>query len=219
MTPQVPSPISRNSHQASVIDVPDEEEPVAQMSTRNIIVPLAGLHSTAQTTASVLRHRHSSPLIASTRVGIEGVSASAHTPTRTSTTAHNLRTVFTNSSNNTFTNPIITTSARDSNSYEINGPVTFNVHDPDFSSRVMLRNHPTELRGFDSTPPVSFSDPQGSVSLRPWIDADALDRGGRPEAPTTRANSRFSKFVSWGVSRIQDTNDLIGPSNSFFFCD
>ncbi|THU86641.1 hypothetical protein K435DRAFT_362907 [Dendrothele bispora CBS 962.96] len=227
-----PSTISRrvgNSQRAFVTDVPDEAEPVVQLSTPSTM-PLDGLRRTAQATASSLsRHRRSPPPIAS-RVGIEGASVPSPARAGTSVTAHNiniLRTMFNNCSNNTFNNPIITTPARDSNSYEIhaNGNVTFMVHDPDFSNRVMLRSQPTELRGLDSTPPVSLSDLQGSVSVRPWIDADALERGdGLVEAPTMGANrnSRFERFINRDVFRAQDTNRIVVPRgafNSFFFCD
>ncbi|THV00955.1 hypothetical protein K435DRAFT_793694 [Dendrothele bispora CBS 962.96] len=180
---------TQSSQRASVMDVPDEAEPAVRLSTSNTI-PFDGLRRTAQATAfSLSSHRRSPPPIAS-RVGIEGASASAPTPTPTvsSITAHDasiLRTVSTNanslspsmtqnnlqfietlqvlnnSSNNTFTNPIITTSARDSNSYSFYGPTTLNVH-PDFINQVMLRTQPTES-GLDSTPRVSFSDLQGST--------------------------------------------------------
>ncbi|THV00945.1 hypothetical protein K435DRAFT_837035 [Dendrothele bispora CBS 962.96] len=243
MAPQVPSPISRNSHQASVIDVPDEEEPGAQISTPNTMPP-DGPRSTAQTMVSSLLHYRRSFVPIASRVGIGGAYVPAPTPTGSSITAHNvniLRTVstnanssspsitqnnlqfetlqmFNNSSHNTFTNPTITNPARDSNSYSysFHGPV--NVHPELINWQTILRTW-AALQGLESTPPVPFSALQGSVSPRPRIDADALGRGDRPEAPTmgTNWNSRFRRFVSWGVSRIQDTNDLIGPSNSFFF--
>ncbi|THV06918.1 hypothetical protein K435DRAFT_848599 [Dendrothele bispora CBS 962.96] len=238
---------ARHSRRASVIDVPDEVEPVVQLSNRNT-TPLDGLRRTTLTTASLSRHRCSPPPIAS-RVGIEGASASALTPTPTPTptgnsiSAHNaniLRTVstsanslsssitqnnlqfietlqmFNNSSNNTFNNPTITTPGRDSNSYSFYGttsfygPTTLNVH-PDFINQVMLRTQLAGLRGLDSAPPVSFSDLQGSVSPRPWIDADALERGDGLEAPTMGANrnSRLGRFINRDVFRTQDTNNLI----------
>ncbi|THV00943.1 hypothetical protein K435DRAFT_963750 [Dendrothele bispora CBS 962.96] len=238
----------RHSHRASVIDVPDEAEPVVQSSNRNTM-PLDDLHRT--TTASSLScHRRSPPPIASR---IEGASVPALTPTGTSITAHNaniLRTVSTNanslslnitqnnvqfetlqmfnhSSHNTFSNSTFTTPGRDSNSFygptSFYGPSTFNVH-PDFINQVMLRIQPAGLRGLDSTPPVSLSDLQVPVSLRPWIDADALERGDGIEAPTmgVNRNSRLRRLINRDVSRTQDTNNLVivvsrGAFNSFFF--
>ncbi|THU86638.1 hypothetical protein K435DRAFT_970199 [Dendrothele bispora CBS 962.96] len=216
-------------------------------------MPLDDLRRTTLTAASSLsRHRRSPPPIAS-RVGIEASAyAPAPIPTGTSITAHNaniLRTVSTsanslspsitqnnfqfietlqvlnNSSNNTFTNPIITTSARDSNSYSFYGPTTFNVH-PDFINQVMLRTQPTGS-GLDSTPPVLFSGLQAPVSLRPWVDADALERGDGLEALTMGANrNRLGRFINRGVFRTQGTNNLVIvipsafiDSIHFFFCN
>ncbi|THV00949.1 hypothetical protein K435DRAFT_793690 [Dendrothele bispora CBS 962.96] len=231
---------ARHSHRASVIDVPDEAEPVVQSSNRNTM-PLDGSlrSTTAQATAfSLSRHRRSPPPIAS-RVGIEGDSASAPAPTPTgaSITAHNaniLRTVstsanslspsitqnnlqfietlqmFNHSSNNTFSNPTITTPGRDSNSYSFYGPTTLTVH-PDLINQI-LRTQPTGLRGLDSAHLVSFSGLQGPISLGPWVDADALERGDGPEAPTmmgTNQNSRFRRFINRDVFRAQDTNNLV----------
>ncbi|THU98115.1 hypothetical protein K435DRAFT_856939 [Dendrothele bispora CBS 962.96] len=232
-----PSTISRrvrNSQRASVIDVPDEAEPVARLSTPNTM-PLDRLRRTAQATASSFsRHRRSSPPIV--RVGIEGGSASVPTPTPTgnSITAHNaniLRTVstsanslnpsitqnnfqfidtlqmFNHSSHNTFSNSTFTTPGKDSNSYSFYGPTTLNVH-PDFINQVMLRTQSAGLRGLDST--LSFSDLQGSVSPRPWVDADALERGDGLEAPTMGMNrSRLGRFINRDVFRTQDTNNLL----------
>ncbi|THV05899.1 hypothetical protein K435DRAFT_960926 [Dendrothele bispora CBS 962.96] len=243
MAPQVPPTISHNSHQASVIDVPDEAEPVVQISTRNTM-PLDGLHSTAQTTASsLLRHRRSLLPIAS-RVGIGGVFVPAPTPTGTSITAHNaniLRTVstsanslspnitqnnlqftetlqmFNRSWNNTFNDTTFTSPARDS--YSFSGPVTL-VVDPDLISQ-MLRTQSTGPQGLDSTPrgPITISDLGGPVSVRPRIDANSLDGGDGLEALTTGANrNRLRRLINGGVFRTQDTNDLIGP-DPFFFCD
>ncbi|THU84363.1 hypothetical protein K435DRAFT_870349 [Dendrothele bispora CBS 962.96] len=224
---------ARHSHRASVMDVPNEAEPVVQSSNRNTM-PLDGLRRTTLTMASSLeRHRRSPP---ARRVGIERVSASAPTPTPTPTgnsiTAHNsniLRTVSTsanslspsitqnnlqfietlqvlnNSSNNTFTNPIIPTSARDY--YSFHGPVTLTVH-PDLINQI-LRTQPIELRGLDSSP--SFSDLQGSVSPRPWVDADALERGDGLETPTIgmNRNSRLGRFINRDVFRAHDTSNLV----------
>ncbi|THU86635.1 hypothetical protein K435DRAFT_922317 [Dendrothele bispora CBS 962.96] len=229
-----PSTISRrvrNSQRASVTDFPDEAEPAVQLSTPSTM-PLDGLRRTAA--FSLSRYRRS-PLPVASRIGIKGASVPALTPTGTSITAHNananiLRTVSTNanslspsitqnnlqfietlqvlnnSSNNTFSNPIITTSARDSNSYSYSfygpssfyGPTTLNVH-PDFINQLMLRTQSAGLRGLDSTAPsVSNSDLQGSVSLRPWIDADTLERGDGIEAPTMgmNRNSRLRSFIN-----------------------
>ncbi|THV00953.1 hypothetical protein K435DRAFT_425051 [Dendrothele bispora CBS 962.96] len=249
---------ARHSHQASVIDVPDEAEPVIQLSNRNTM-PLDGsLRRTtalSQATASSLsRHRRSPPPIAS-KVGIEGASVSAPTPTltRASITAHNgniLRTVstsanslspsitqnnlqfietlqmFNHSSNNTFSNPTITTPGRDSNSnsYSFYGPTTLNVH-PNFIDQVMLRTQPSQPigSGLDSMPPVSFSSLRVPVDVRPWVDADALERGDGLEAPTMGTNrSRLERFINRDVFRTQDTNNLVivvpqGAFNSFFF--
>ncbi|THV06365.1 hypothetical protein K435DRAFT_849160 [Dendrothele bispora CBS 962.96] len=233
--PSMISRRARRSHWASVIDVPDEAEPVAQLSTPNAM-PLDGLRSMAQTTASSLsRHRRSPSPIAS-RVGIEGASVSTPTPTGTSITAHNaniLRTVstntnssnasvtqnnlqfietlqmFNNSSHNTFTDTTFTSPARDSNSYLFYGPATFTVH-PDFINQVMLRTstHPTGLRGLDSTPSVSISDPQVPVGPRSWVDADALERGGGPvEAPALMGTNQNRRFINGNVFRAPDTNN------------
>ncbi|THU86622.1 hypothetical protein K435DRAFT_922296 [Dendrothele bispora CBS 962.96] len=214
--------------------VPDEAEPVVQLSNRNTMPLDRSLRrATAQATDfSLSRHRRSPPPIAS-RVGIKG--ASAPTPTGASITAHNaniLCTVSTNanslspsitqnnlqfietlqvlnnSSNNTFTNPIITTSARDSNSYSFYGPTTLNVH-PDFINQIMLRTQPTGS-GLDSTPPVLFSGFQLPVNVRPWVDADALERGDGLEGPTMGTNwNRLRRFINEDIFRTQDTNNLV----------
>ncbi|THU86639.1 hypothetical protein K435DRAFT_362891 [Dendrothele bispora CBS 962.96] len=231
-----PSTISRrarHSHRASVTDVPDEAEPVVQLPTPNTI-PLDDLRNMARAAASLSHHRRSpSPILS--RVGIEGASIPALTSTGTSITAHNaniLRTVSTNanslnpsvtqnnfqfietlqmfnhSSNNTFNDTTFTSPARDY--YSFHGPVTLTVH-PDFINQVMLRTQPTGLRGLDSAHPVSFSGLQGPISLRPWVDADALERGDGLETPTIgmNRNSRLRRLINRDVFRAQDTNNLV----------
>ncbi|THV00880.1 hypothetical protein K435DRAFT_776342 [Dendrothele bispora CBS 962.96] len=208
---------ARNSHQASVMDVPDEAEPAARLYTPNTM-PLDGLRYTAQTTASSLsRHRRSPPPIAS-RVGIEGASVPAPTPTGTSVTTRNaniLRTMFNHSSNNSFDNVTFTNPARDS--YSFNGPVTFTVN-LDLINR-MLQS--IGLRGLDPTPSVSISDLQVPASLRPWVDADTLERGDGPQVPTmgTNQNTRsgLRGFINGYLFRAQDTHNLAIAVPIIFF--
>ncbi|THU75640.1 hypothetical protein K435DRAFT_880433 [Dendrothele bispora CBS 962.96] len=77
----------------------------------------------------------------------------------------------------------------------------------------MLRTQPSQPTGsgLDSTPPVSFSGLQVPVSVRPWMDADALERGDGIEAPTmgTNRNSRLRSFINRDVFRAEDTNNLV----------
>ncbi|THU86620.1 hypothetical protein K435DRAFT_868078 [Dendrothele bispora CBS 962.96] len=88
-------------------------------------------------------------------------------------------------------------------------PVTLTVH-PNLIDQI-LRTQPTGLRGLDSTSAVPISGLQGSVSLRPWVDADALERGDGLESPTigTNRNSRLGRFINRNVFRTQDTSNLV----------